>query len=216
MIRNEKRWLPILILAGFLIPTFALAQETEVAFHWAPSPVMSLEGDALSPATNYQVWLILDEGAPEMVATVRDTIYALTVEAGLVHRLCVRGIDAAGRLSPMSELSAPVYVELDDTRGGALPPLATLRPNYPNPFNPETRIVYGIPSDVADGTPIRLEIFNLAGKRVRTMQTDNTPGWHEVVWNGTDDAGQPAATGMYVTRFACGTLVETRKMTMLK
>lgn len=214
---THKCWLPILMLAGLLMPALVLAQETEVTFHWTPCPVQSPEGEALSPAVSYQVWLVLDDGAPEMMGTVRDTTYQLSVEAGLVHRLSVRGVDSAGRLSPMSELSAPVYVELEGDRGeGGLPPLATLRPNYPNPFNPETRIVYGIPSDVEEGAPIRLEIFNLAGRLVRALQTETTPGWHEVIWNGTDDSGRPAATGMYVTRYTCGALVDTRKMTMLK
>ncbi len=50
----------------------------------------------------------------------------------------------------------------------------------------------------------------------QTMEVERTPGWHEVVWDGTDDGGRVQATGMYVTRLVVGAMVETQKMTMLK
>ena len=215
MKRSSEIWLRILILSGLLITGDSLAQNTDVVFHWAPSPIESSSGDALSPAVEYEVWVVLDEAAPQMLAAVKDTTYVLSAELGVVHRLSVRGVDVAGRLSEMSELSDPVFFDMAGERGD-VPLAASLRSNYPNPFNPETRIVYGIPFDLAEGAPIRLEIFNLAGQRIRVMETENTPGWHEVIWNGTDDGGQPASSGLYVTRFVCGTLVDTQKMTMLK
>ena len=217
MNRNHERWLLVLILTGLLVTGDALAQNPEVAFHWAPSPVVAPDGEALAPAVEYQVWVVLDDAPSQMIVTVNDTTYVLSVEPGVVHRLEVRGVDLAGRFSEWSELSAPVFIALEEERGEDEMPLAgALRSNFPNPFNPETRVVYGIPSDLAPGAPVRLEIFNLAGRRVRSLETENTPGWHEVIWNGTDDAGQPASSGMYVTRFVCGAMVETQKMTMLK
>lgn len=217
MRNNGILWTTIWTLTALLATGSALAQSQEVSFHWAPSPVVSPDGDALAPAVDYQVWVVRDDGEPEMLASVKDTTYTLTVEPGVVHRLGVRGVDFAGRFSPMSELSEPVYIEGEADRGGDTPPIAgQLRPNYPNPFNPETRIVYGIPADFDADAPVRLEIFNVAGERVRVLETEATPGWHEVVWNGADDAGQPASTGLYVTRFVCGTNVEVRKMTLVK
>ncbi len=211
MHRKQTIWL--LVLASLLISGGALAQNPTVNFTWTPSPIESPDGDALSPAVAYQVWLTVGAEDPIMIDTVKGTQYELEVEPGLVHHLGVRGVAELGGLSPMSEWSDPVYFELG-TR--AVPPVAALGAIYPNPFNPETRIAYGIPNDLAAGTPIRLEIFNLSGQRIRTMETENTPGLHEVIWNGTDDSGQPASSGMYVTRFVVGAMVETKKMTMLK
>lgn len=216
MKRNRNIITPILILAALAFAGSVQAQETEVAFHWAPSPVESPDGDALSPAVAYQVWLTVEDEVPELVATVHDTIFSLDVEHGLIHRLSVRGVDVAGRWSEMSELSSPVYFELEEERGEQAPMAGSIRSIYPNPFNPETRIAYDVPADLPAGSRVRLEIFNLAGQRVRLLETENTPGQHEVTWNGTDDAGQPASSGMYVTRYVCGTLVESKKMTMLK
>lgn len=214
--RASKILLTILGLGLLLGAGTACAQAAQVTFHWAPSPTVSQAGLPLSPAVEYEVYVVRDGADPLLVATVADTVYTLSVEPGVVHRLGVRGLDAAGRASQMSVLSEAVYEELEVERGDAPPASGALGANYPNPFNPETRIVYGVPENLPAGTPMALEIYNLAGRRVRTMEVDETPGWHEVLWNGTDDSGRNAPTGMYVTRFACGDHVETHKMTMLK
>lgn len=216
--RNQvKTMLPVILGCGLLLGAIpALAQNPEVTFHWAASPELSTQGAPLSPAVEYQVFVTRDGGDPELIATVADTIYTLSYEPGVVHRLGVRGVDATGRTSVMSPLSDALYQELEEERGDSAPPAGALGANYPNPFNPETRIVYGVPEGMASGTRMALEIYDLAGRRVRSMEVDETPGWHEVLWNGTDEAGRAAPTGMYVTRFVCGDHVETSKMTMLK
>ena len=214
MKRNNEIWLRILVLGTLLMAGEALAQDTELTFHWAPSPIEA-EGEALAPAIKYEVRIVLDGVDEPVFESVRDTVFVLSVEPGVVHRICVRGVDALNRVSEWSEFSDPVYIELDEERG-EIPMAGVLGAIYPNPFNPETRIEYGIPGDLPQGAPIRLEIFNLAGRRIRSMETETTPGLHEVIWNGTDDQGQPAPSGMYVTRYICGTIVETKKMTMLK
>ena len=115
----------------------------------------------------------------------------------------------------MSPYSDPIYFSYEngvpDLPGG--PELA---PNYPNPFNPETTIAYAVPANIPSGQRVRLEIFSVNGQRVRRFDVDRSPGWHEVSWNGRDDSGMIAATGMYVTMFAIGDKVVTNKMTMLK
>ena len=82
-----------------------------------------------------------------------------------------------------------MYFEGEVRTGDGVPPAGALDGNYPNPFNPETRIRYGIPADIATGTPVRLEIYGIDGRRVRSFTVDRTPGWHEVTWDGTDDRG---------------------------
>ncbi|MBU8870007.1 MAG: T9SS type A sorting domain-containing protein [Gemmatimonadales bacterium] len=220
MKRSNEIWLRILLLASLLVTGNALAQDDpfdlnpKVTFHWSPSPLEGANKEALAPAVAYQVWIVLDEEAPEMIATVKDTLFELSVEPGIVHKLGVRGVGAdSTQISQMSELSNPVFFELGYR---SVPAAAFLGSIYPNPFNPETNIQYSIPADIATGDPITLEIFNLAGKRVRVLDTENIPGNYEAVWNGADDTGMPASSGMYVTRFVCGSFVETKKMTMLK
>ncbi len=65
----------------------------------------------------------------------------------------------------------------------------------PNPFRPEgTNIRYTL----RDSGPISIRIFSVNGQLVRTLREENaTPGPYEVRWNGKDDAGRNASSGIY-------------------
>lgn len=205
----------LLVLAVLLVAGSAQAQSRDFRFHWAPSPLVDGQGNARPEAVEYEVYLSRDGGLDQRVATVvGDTTYVLSADPGVLHRIRVAGVDAAGQLSPVSEWSDPIYFE--ETRDSAVPGAASLEQNYPNPFNPETRVVYGIPADVTQGDRVQLSVFSIDGRMVRTLDVDRTPGWHEVVWDGTDDRGRAQATGLYVTRLVVGAMVETQKMTMVK
>lgn len=193
------------------------AQTTDYHFHWAPSPTEDGSGTPISEAVGYEVWMREDADSERLVATVMsDTVYTLAASPGVVQRIRVSGFDAVGRRSEKSEWSDPVYFEDEIRTTPGVPGAAALGGNYPNPFNPETRIRYGVPGDVATGDRVRLEVYALDGRRVRTFDVDRTPGWHEVVWDGFGDNGQIQSTGMYVTRFMVGDVVSTTKMTMVK
>jgi flagellar hook assembly protein FlgD len=52
---------------------------------------------------------------------------------------------------------------------------------------------------------VRLSIFDLQGRRVRTlMDAVQTPGEHTVTWNGRSDSGQRTAAGLYILRLEAG------------
>ena len=191
----------------------AAAQLVSMDFHWKASPVPTSKG--LTQPSFYEVYLLRGADGEALAATVADTVWTLDAEPDIVHRICVRAVDAQGNPSPFSEWSDPVFFE-SSPNTGFVPPAAVLQPNYPNPFNPETRITYGVPAGVAPGDPMRLEIFTIDGRHVRTFEPQRTAGFHEVTWDGTDDNGQASAAGLYITRFALGTMVKTTKMTMVK
>jgi subtilisin family serine protease len=79
-----------------------------------------------------------------------------------------------------------------------LPGAFALEQNYPNPFNPSTTIRYALPS----AGPVRLTIYSILGERVRTLVDAEAreAGYHEAVWNGTDDGGRSVASGVYIYR----------------
>lgn len=213
-----KILIPIL-LGPILLAVPAIAQNLDYDFHWSPSPAVDNSGNARPEAVEYEVYLKRGGSAEVLVATVADTVFTLSAEPGVAQRLMVRGVSADGRYSTMSEPSDPIYFEIteEDTRGVPGVPLsAELRGNYPNPFNPETRVVYGVPDSATGNELMRLEIYNLQGQLVRRLEVDPSPGWHEATWDGKDDSGVVAATGMYLTRFAVGTMVTSGKMTMVK
>jgi len=89
----------------------------------------------------------------------------------------------------------------------------SLEQNAPNPFNPTTTIRFS----VADDSHVRLIVYDVAGRRVRTLVDGNRrANVYKEVWDGTNDAGQSVATGVYFYRITAGKFVQTKKMLLLK
>ncbi|MCI0406397.1 MAG: T9SS type A sorting domain-containing protein [candidate division Zixibacteria bacterium] len=88
-----------------------------------------------------------------------------------------------------------------------------LSQNYPNPFNPATTIRYFLPKR----EKVALEIFNLAGQRVKILAEDEqAAGEHTAPWEGTDYKGKTLPSGVYFYRLKGESFSETRKMIFLK
>ena len=85
--------------------------------------------------------------------------------------------------------------------------------NYPNPFNAGTRFRVSVPQD----TKVVMEIVDVGGCRIRTL-VDGVPfpGEREVCWDGLDDRGVPASSGVLMVRLTAGNESLTRKMVSVK
>ena len=95
-----------------------------------------------------------------------------------------------------------------------LEPLVTaLLGNHPNPFNPDTTIQYSLASNAR----VLIEVYNIRGQHVKTL-VDNyqTSGRYKVTWNGQDERGRDAGSGIFFYRMKTGEFTSTRKMIMLK
>ncbi|HHL73110.1 MAG TPA: T9SS type A sorting domain-containing protein [Bacteroidetes bacterium] len=90
-----------------------------------------------------------------------------------------------------------------------LPVQAALLPNYPNPFNPETRIVFTLPA--ADH--VLLTVHDISGRLVaRLVDGARDAGRHALQWNAID---QPS--GVYFVRLQTGRgFSQSRKLILLK
>jgi hypothetical protein len=84
----------------------------------------------------------------------------------------------------------------------------------PNPFNPQTKIAFDLPA----AAEVRLHVYDVAGRRVRTLLDGEVrgSGRHEVFWNGRDDGGRAAAAGTYFYRLETPGFAQTRSMTLVK
>jgi hypothetical protein len=83
----------------------------------------------------------------------------------------------------------------------------------PNPFNPSTEIRF----ELGTAGRARLEVFDLQGARVRTLVIDDLPvGGHVVRWDGRDDQGRRAASGVYFARLRAPGVDSQQKMVMVK
>jgi len=89
-----------------------------------------------------------------------------------------------------------------------------LRGIQPNPFAGTTRVTFDIP---ASGGEMRLEIFDVSGRHVRTLADGHeSAGRKQVVWNGADESGRRVASGIYYCRMRAGAYEETVKMTLIR
>lgn len=92
-----------------------------------------------------------------------------------------------------------------------------LHQNYPNPFNPSTTIRY----DLASYGFVTLDIYNTNGQKIRTLvQESQSDGIHQAVWNGRQDNGMAAPSGMYFYKIqvdhSSESFSETRRMVLMK
>lgn len=111
---------------------------------------------------------------------------------------------------------SPFALAVTDPATGVPTPVVVrtaLHPNQPNPFNPRTTIRY----DLRRAGPVTLRVFDLQGRRVRTLRDGvEAAGPHSVDWDGTDDAGRRVATGVFLYRLEAGEFVRVRKMVLIK
>ncbi len=89
----------------------------------------------------------------------------------------------------------------------------SLHANYPNPFNPSTTISF----ELSKTENVQLEIYNVKGQKVKTLVNGmQTQGLHNVVWNGLDDSGKTAASGMYFYQLSNAKETISKKMLLIK
>ena len=83
-----------------------------------------------------------------------------------------------------------------------------LEQNFPNPFNPTTRIQY----QVSSISEVTLKVYDILGSEVATLVNEKQePGYYEVKFNSTN-----IASGMYIYRLQAGDFVSAKKMVVLK
>ncbi len=88
-----------------------------------------------------------------------------------------------------------------------------LKQNFPNPFNSTTKIIYDLP----DKTFVILEIYNIYGQIVRSLvKRYQNEGRETVYWDGKNDAGKLASSGIYFTKLKTNLDQVINKMILLR
>jgi hypothetical protein len=83
-----------------------------------------------------------------------------------------------------------------------------LSPNYPNPFNPQTKISFSVPKE----SFITLKVYDVLGREVATLVQDTKQqGEYTVTWNADN-----VPSGVYFYKLLAGDFVETKKMVLMK
>jgi len=84
---------------------------------------------------------------------------------------------------------------------------------YPNPFNPRSTVVFEVPA----AGRVRLEVYDIAGRLVRTLLDADLPaGSHQASWDGNDSAGRGVASGSYSARLVVGGETLTSHLSLVR
>jgi hypothetical protein len=84
--------------------------------------------------------------------------------------------------------------------------------NYPNPFNPTTKIEYTMPK----AGHLTLKIYNVKGELVKTLIDDQIETSGSIMWDGTNDNGAKVSSGVYFYEARTAGQVQVEKMALVK
>ncbi len=89
----------------------------------------------------------------------------------------------------------------------------SLSNNYPNPFNPSTKIEYSLPK----ASNVKIEIYNSLGQLVNVLENSfRNAGKYNMVWNGNNSTGDPVSSGIYFYRMSTEGYTLVKKMVLVR
>lgn len=99
------------------------------------------------------------------------------------------------------------------TDAQTIPSAVYLEQNFPNPFNPQTVIRFGL-----DGpSQVLLQVFDVRGALVSTLLNgERGAGRYDISWNGTNEQGTPLPSGIYFCRLITSSTDISRKMILVR
>jgi hypothetical protein len=126
----------------------------------------------------------------------------------------VSAVDGAGNESELSDPDTCWFTGLTASGYPEDSPRVSVLGNYPNPFNNSTEILFSLGRTAL----VEVSIYDVSGRRVKTLLRETLPtGVHSAVWNGSDQAGLPSGSGVYMCRVSTdrGTVL-TKKVLLLE
>jgi hypothetical protein len=120
-----------------------------------------------------------------------------------------------GRAAPVAMVSDTISVEavVDVPIDGTPQFRNALFQNFPNPFNPVTKIAYSLETR----GHVAIRIYDVSGSLVRTLVDAIKPAGPQVaVWDGRNNTGQAVSSGVYLVEMAAANYEATRKAVLLK
>jgi len=88
-----------------------------------------------------------------------------------------------------------------------------LHDNYPNPFNPTTKIHYDLPKN----SFVSIDIYDVTGNKIKSLVNSvQDAGYRSVYWDATNNLGQSVSAGMYIYTVNAGEFRTTSKMALIK
>ncbi len=123
----------------------------------------------------------------------------------------------SGVIATTDGSSMHVYFEnvpaLDEDENETGAKSVSLYENYPNPFNLATTIQF----ELLSSTDIKLSVYNMLGQRIRLLAEHKlAAGNHSISWDGKNESGREAASGVYFYKLETESETIARKMLLIK
>lgn len=147
----------------------------------------------------------------ESIIEANKQVQQGNVACGTVEQVRQQFVPTAAQKNKNSESRFYLKFTTDShfTENPNLPDSFLLKQNFPNPFNPTTQITYELPQQ----SDVTLQIFDLTGRQVATLVNNESvsAGTHTVNFDATN-----LSSGMYIYRLQAGSVVLSRKLTLIK
>jgi hypothetical protein len=166
----------------------------------------------LSSEQNYNQWGLYGLNRNYLASSLLTADYNLYSQIGLVNinlsddnyfkTYVIKGMLKDGIVYGDTTLT-----DVDDQING-IPTTYMLDQNFPNPFNPSTKITYEIPVQ----SNVLLRVYDIIGNEVATLVHEPKPaGIYHILFDATS-----LSSGVYFYRMQAGDYIETKKMIYLK
>ncbi len=204
-------------VAADAVGTSDLAQDADEVESY--EGVLVSIGDVTVSSVNSYDWSVVDGSGVEcLIDDDMATMEANSFMSGLEEGTTLTNVSGIFNFSfgtykiQIRDMADLGQLGIDDDFAGIAREFA-LYPNFPNPFNPETRIRF----QLAENSDVKLMVYDVLGRKVRTLVSDRMNAGHHVInWDGLNDAGTDVASGMYVYRIKAGNFIAHRKMLLVR
>lgn len=160
----------------------------------------------------FNVYGAIEDGPFEIIGTPTETTLTHNRTNGVVtYSYYVTAVYDDGLSESLD--SAEMMLEVTDANDPSIPAITALNGNYPNPFNPTTKISYSL----SEAQEVVIDIFNGRGQKVKTLVNQHQEaGRYTTTWNGDDNNNKSVASGLYFYKMQTTRHTSTKKMILLK
>jgi len=178
----------------------ALVSGNDVTLSWMTATELNNNGFYIERRTGEDSWNNL--GFVEGHGTTTETQSYTFVDKGLasgIYNYRIKQVDFGGSFK---------YYNLSQEVEIAAPNTYTLSQNFPNPFNPTTKIKYSVPVEAL----VNIAIYNVLGEKLAdVINSVHKAGNYEFIFDAAN-----FSSGMYIYRMESGNYVSIKKMMILK